>query len=152
VIKVLTTALGETTSDYLVHQIEPVIAVAIGGIGLAVAMTLQLLARRYTAWIYWLAVSMVAVFGTMVADVLHIGLGIPYLVSTIGFGLALVAVFLAWSTSERTLSIQASRPRAGSSSTGSLRRLERRPFWPTRWSPLSRRHLRRWASLVSKTL
>jgi uncharacterized membrane-anchored protein len=77
VIKVLTTAMGEATSDFLVFQINPVIAVILGAIGLAVAMALQLLVRRYVPWIYWLAVAMVAVFGTMAADVLHIGLGIP---------------------------------------------------------------------------
>jgi uncharacterized membrane-anchored protein len=43
IIKLLTTAMGESTSDYLVHQIDPIIAVALGGIGFAVALILQLL-------------------------------------------------------------------------------------------------------------
>src|SRR6185437_6793998 len=59
IIKLLTTAMGESTSDYLVFQINPYVAVALGCIGLAVALTLQLLVRRYIAWIYWLAVVMV---------------------------------------------------------------------------------------------
>ena len=105
VIKVLTTAMGEATSDFLVFEIDPVIAVILGAIGLAVAMTLQLLVRRYVPWIYWLAVAMVAVFGTMGADVVHIGLGIPYAVSTAFFALALAVVFAAWYACERTLSI-----------------------------------------------
>jgi uncharacterized membrane-anchored protein len=105
VIKVLTTAMGEATSDFLVFQIDPVIAVILGAIGLAVAMTLQLLVRRYVPWIYWLAVAMVAVFGTMAADVVHIGAGIPYAVSTVFFALALAVVFAAWYAAERTLSI-----------------------------------------------
>ena len=41
-------------------------------------MALQFSFRRYNTWAYWLAVVMVAVFGTMAADVLHVGLGIPY--------------------------------------------------------------------------
>ena len=105
VIKVLTTAMGEATSDFLVFQIDPVIAVILGAIGLAIAMTLQLLVRRYVAWIYWLAVAMVAVFGTMAADVVHIGLRVPYAVSTVFFGLALAVVFVAWYAAEKTLSI-----------------------------------------------
>lgn len=35
VTKLLTTALGEATSDFLVFQIDPVVAVIIGAIGLA---------------------------------------------------------------------------------------------------------------------
>jgi uncharacterized membrane-anchored protein len=105
VIKLLTTAMGEATSDFLVFQIDPVIAVIIGAIGLAIAMALQLLVRKYVPWIYWLAVAMVAVFGTMGADVVHIGLGIPYVVSTVFFGLCLAAIFIAWYATEKTLSI-----------------------------------------------
>jgi uncharacterized membrane-anchored protein len=105
VAKVLTTAMGEATSDFLVFEIDPVIAVILGAIGLAVAMTLQLLVRRCVPSIYWLAVAMVAVFGTMGADVVHIGLGIPYAVSTVFFALALAVVFAAWYACERTLSI-----------------------------------------------
>ncbi len=105
IIKLLTTGMGETTSDYLVHQINPLIAVAFGGVGLAIALVLQFRARRYVPWIYWLAVVMVAIFGTMVADVLHVGLGVPYLVSTTFFAGALAVIFLAWYAREKTLSI-----------------------------------------------
>ncbi|MDR3642858.1 MAG: hypothetical protein P4L74_04500 [Candidatus Doudnabacteria bacterium] len=105
IIKVLTTGMGETTSDYLVRQINPVIAVALGFIGLVIALMLQFSARRYVTWIYWLAVIMVAVFGTMAADVLHIVLGIPYLVSAIFFTIVLVIIFAVWYKSENTLSI-----------------------------------------------
>ena len=105
IIKLLTTAMGESTSDYLVYHIDPYLAVALGGIGLAAALGLQLVAHRYVAWIYWLAVLMVAIFGTMAADVLHIVLGIPYLVSTVFFALALAVVFVAWYATEGTLSI-----------------------------------------------
>lgn len=104
-IKVLTTAMGEATSDYLVFQIDPVIAVIVGAIGLAIAMALQLLVRRYRPAAYWLAVAMVAVFGTMGADVVHIGLGIPYVVSTAFFAICLAAIFAVWYATERTLSI-----------------------------------------------
>lgn len=105
IAKLLTTALGESTSDYLVFHINPYLAVALGGVGLAVALGLQLTVRRYIAWIYWLAVVMVAIFGTMAADVVHVALGVPYLDSTAFFLGALALVFAAWFLIERTLSI-----------------------------------------------
>ncbi len=105
IIKLLTTAMGEVTSDFMVNHIDPIIAVALGGIGLIVALVLQFAVRRYVPWIYWLTAIMVAIFGTMVADVIHIGLGVPYLVSTIAFAVALIAIFAVWYISEKTLSI-----------------------------------------------
>ena len=105
ITKVLTTGMGETTSDFLVTHMEPALAVVLAGIALAVGLLLQFRARRYVAWVYWLAVVMVSVFGTMAADVVHIGLGVPYLISTAGFGVALTAVFVLWRSSEKTLSI-----------------------------------------------
>lgn len=105
IIKLLTTGMGETTSDFLVLVLNRYLAVSLGAIGLIVALVLQFSVRRYVAWIYWLAVVMVAVFGTMAADVLHIGLGIPYLVSTVFFAVVLAILFGAWYTTEKTLSI-----------------------------------------------
>jgi uncharacterized membrane-anchored protein len=105
IIKLLTTALGESVSDGMVNHLDLTIAVAVGGIGLAAALILQLAVRRYIAWIYWLAVVMVAVFGTMAADVLHTEWGIPYLISTAFFTVALAVIFVVWYMSEKTLSI-----------------------------------------------
>ncbi len=105
IIKVLSTAMGESTSDYLVYHIDPYIAVALGAIGLAVALVLQFYVRRYVAWIYWLAVVMVAIFGTMAADVVHIVLKVPYLESTVFFSIVLAAIFIVWYATEKTLSI-----------------------------------------------
>lgn len=105
IIKLLSTALGESTSDYLVFHINPYIAVAIGTVGLAISLILQLFVKRYIAWIYWLAVVMVAVFGTMAADVLHVGFGIPYIISSIFFSISLVIIFAVWYLVEKTLSI-----------------------------------------------
>jgi len=105
IVKLLTTAMGESTSDYLVFHINPYLAVALGGAGLAAALVVQLLVHRYIAWIYWLAVVMVAIFGTMAADVTHVVLGIPYVVSTPFFALLLAGVFIVWHALEKTLSI-----------------------------------------------
>ena len=81
------------------------IAVALGSVALTIALALQLTRPRYVPWAYWLAVAMVGAFGTMAADVLHVGPGVPYLVSTLFFAAALTAIFLLWFRTERTLSI-----------------------------------------------
>ncbi|MDA8441679.1 MAG: hypothetical protein M0Z55_04815, partial [Peptococcaceae bacterium] len=106
IVKLLTTAMGEAFSDYLVYHINPYLAVILGGIGFVAALILQFTVRKYLAWVYWLLVVMVAVFGTMVADVTHIVLGIPYYISTIAFPIILTVVFLIWFRMDRTLSIQ----------------------------------------------
>jgi uncharacterized membrane-anchored protein len=104
-IKALSTAMGESTSDYLVHAMDPKVAVVLGFIGFVAALTLQFWMRRYNAWTYWLAVVAVGVFGTMAADVLHVGFGVPYIVSSVIYAIALVAVFAGWYRTEGTLSI-----------------------------------------------
>jgi uncharacterized membrane-anchored protein len=111
IIKILTTAQGEATSDYLVYRIDPFIAVAISGLVLAAALVLQFRARQYVAWIYWLAVDLVAIFGTMAADGMHIKLHIPYAASSAFFAIVLTAVLISWYLTERTLSIHSIRTR-----------------------------------------
>lgn len=105
VIKALSTAMGESTSDYLVHAMNPVLAVLLGFVCFVGALMLQFSMRRYVAWAYWTAVVMVGVFGTMAADVLHVGFGVPYVASSLLYVIALVAVFLTWQRTERTVSV-----------------------------------------------
>jgi uncharacterized membrane-anchored protein len=105
VTKALTTAFGESTSDWMVHAMPPVAAVLIGFVVFCIALAVQLRARAYSPWRYWFAVVMVGVFGTMAADVLHVGFGVPYAASTVLFAVVLAAVFLAWHRREGTLSM-----------------------------------------------
>lgn len=105
IIKILSTALGEALSDYMVHRFNPYLAVIAGFMVFAVALVWQFVQKRYIPAVYWLAVTMVAVFGTMAADVAHIEFGISYVVSTIVFAVALLVVFSLWYRNERTLSI-----------------------------------------------
>ena len=107
VIKGLSTALGESASDYLVIAINPVIAVLIGLAAFLAALAVQLTRRRYTPWAYWLAVVMVGIFGTMAADVVHVALGVPYLWSSLGYAAVLATVFLVWWRVEGTLAVHA---------------------------------------------
>jgi uncharacterized membrane-anchored protein len=104
-VKVLTTAMGEATSDYFVHRFNPEAAVLVVGFVFAAALVWQLRAPRYRTLTYWWAVVMVSVFGTMCADVVHVGFAVPYLVSSVGFALALGVIFVSWHRSEGTLSI-----------------------------------------------
>jgi uncharacterized membrane-anchored protein len=104
-IKILTTGVGEVVSDFFVKTFDPIPVVLIAFLVFLVAGALQLTARRYVPWRYWLFVVMVAIFGTMVADVAHIVVGIPYLVSTAGFAVALAAILVLWHRIEGTVSV-----------------------------------------------
>ena len=84
---------------------NPVAAVGLGFVGFLVALAVQFSRRRYIAWTYWFAVVMVGVFGTMAADVLHVGFGVPYIASTVLYAVVLAAVFVTWQKTEHTLSI-----------------------------------------------
>ncbi|MCY1692929.1 MULTISPECIES: COG4705 family protein [unclassified Curtobacterium] len=107
VIKVLTTGMGEALSDFLVTRFDPAPAVLVTAALFAAVLAVQLAATRYVPWLYWTAVSMVGVFGTMIADVTHVAFGVPYLVSAPVFLLALVLVFVLWRRTERTLDVHA---------------------------------------------
>ena len=97
--------MGESTSDFLVHRFPPVVAVLAGGVVFSVALLIQVRSSQLRTGVYWSTVVMVSVFGTMCADVVHVGFGVPYVVSTVAFAGALAAVFFAWQRREGTLSI-----------------------------------------------
>src|ERR1700754_1590829 len=103
-IKVLTTGMGEAMSDFLGQKSVP-IAGLIGVFGLWYALRLQLRATEYRAPVYWFAVMMVAVFGTMAADGVKDGLGLSYAITTPFFALVVATIFALWYRSEGTLSI-----------------------------------------------
>ncbi|MCX4091989.1 hypothetical protein [Nocardia sp. alder85J] len=105
IAKALSTALGESGSDFLVTTIDPPIAVGLGFVAFLAALAWQLRAGRYVAWLYWTTVVMVGVFGTMAADVMHVALGVPYPVTTVVYAGLLTTVFVVWYRLEGTLSI-----------------------------------------------
>ncbi|MER0482803.1 hypothetical protein ABR737_31450 [Streptomyces sp. Edi2] len=110
-VKVLTTGMGETASDYLGRTLGPIPAGSLGLAGLVALLILQFRTTRYRPWIYWSAIVMVSVFGTMAADVVHVIAGIPYTVSVLTFSAGLAAILTAWYVSEGTLSIHSIRTR-----------------------------------------
>ncbi len=104
-IKLLSTAMGEATSDFLVHRYSPPVVVLVSAVVFLASLAWQFTRPRYQTWPYWSAVVMVSVFGTMCADVAHVGLGIAYGVSTTVLGVILVTTFILWHRVERSLSI-----------------------------------------------
>ncbi len=105
VVKLLTTAMGEAVSDYLVNDVNKYGAVVLGFVLFAIAITWQFRTPAYRTWPYWTAVAMVAVFGTMCADVMHIVLGLPYMVSATFYAVCLTVTFVVWHRTEGTLDI-----------------------------------------------
>jgi uncharacterized membrane-anchored protein len=104
VLKLLTTGIGETGSDFL-GTWNLVAAGVIGVGGFFAALRWQTGATTYRPVRYWVTVLMVAVFGTMIADGPHVALGAPYYVDA-GVYLVLLASLLSWwQRSEGTLSV-----------------------------------------------
>jgi uncharacterized membrane-anchored protein len=106
VIKILTTAGGEATSDYLALDLGSRLEAGCIEAGIFVfALVWQFRTRRYVAAAYWLLAYAIAIFGTGVADALHLFIGIPYAGTTVLWAVVLALVFWLWDRSEHTLSI-----------------------------------------------
>jgi uncharacterized membrane-anchored protein len=107
-IKIMSTTVGETGADYLAVHVglgtrttDGIVVVL-----LIVALFLQLQARRYVPWRYWLTVVLVSVVGTQITDALTDGLDVSLYLSTSVFAVALAGTFTVWYSVERTLSIR----------------------------------------------
>jgi uncharacterized membrane-anchored protein len=103
VVKVLTTGMGEAASDFL-GKTNLVLGGVVGVGGLALVLWLQLRSPEYSAVTYWSAVGMVALSGTILADVVHVA-GAPYSVTTLVYAVVVAGLFALWHRSEGTLSI-----------------------------------------------
>jgi uncharacterized membrane-anchored protein len=107
VIKIMSTTVGETGADYLAVHVGLGTAVTDGimlGL-LIVSLLLQLRARQYVPWRYWLTVVLVSIVGTQITDFLSDRLDVSLYLSTGVFAVALAATFAIWYAIERTLSI-----------------------------------------------
>ncbi len=107
IIKILCTSVGESFADYVNETLGfgLVNTTVLFGVALVAALAVQLRARRYTPWIYWLTVVLVSVEGTLLTDNLTDGHNVPLWVSSTVFSALLLAVFAGWYARERTLSI-----------------------------------------------
>jgi uncharacterized membrane-anchored protein len=105
-IKVLCTTVGETFADNLNENLGLGLtntSYLMGALLIAV-LVFQFRARKYVPGIYWLAVVLISVVGTLVSDNL-VENGVTLEATTIGFSIALIAVFATWYAFERTLSV-----------------------------------------------
>ncbi len=107
IIKVLCTTVGETAADFLNVNLNFGLTgtSVVTGILLAAALFFQFKSQKYIPSIYWLAVVLISVFGTLVTDNLTDSLGVPLETSTIFFSVALALTFAFWYAKEKTLSI-----------------------------------------------
>jgi uncharacterized membrane-anchored protein len=107
VIKVMATTVGETAADFLntnLHLGLTGTTVVMGAL-LAGVLVVQFRARQYVPQVYWLAVVLISVVGTLITDNLTDHFGISLWVTTFLFAIALIVTFAVWYSNERTLSI-----------------------------------------------
>lgn len=107
VIKVLCTTVGETGADYLNSQLGLGLTGTslVMSVLLVVALVVQFRCTAYRPGIYWLAVVLISVVGTLISDNLTDNVGVPLQDTTAVFAVVLAVVFVAWFRAERTLSI-----------------------------------------------
>ena len=106
-IKLMAVTMGETAADYLAVNLGlglTATSLLMTGV-LLVALVLQFAQRRYVPWAYWLAVVLISIVGTLVTDNLVDNFGVPLIVTTAVFTVALAVTFLVWYRVEGTLSI-----------------------------------------------
>jgi uncharacterized membrane-anchored protein len=107
IIKILCTTVGETAADYLNGTLNFGLTntTYVASVLLATILFFQLNARKYIPGIYWSAVVVISVVGTLITDNLTDNAGIALTVTTPIFAAALAIVFALWYRSEKTLSI-----------------------------------------------
>lgn len=106
-IKLMAVTMGETAADYLGVNLGLGLtktSLLMAGV-LVVALWFQFRQKKYVPWSYWLAVVLISIVGTLVTDNLVDNFGVPLLITTIIFTIALAATFALWYNSEKTLSI-----------------------------------------------
>ncbi|MDX6609460.1 MAG: hypothetical protein QOF85_1385 [Solirubrobacterales bacterium] len=107
VIKILCTTVGETAADLMNEELGLGLTntTYIMTAGLIAVLIAQFRSRKYIPGIYWTAVVLISVVGTLITDNLVDNAGVPLPTTTIAFSIALALVFAVWYWSERTLSV-----------------------------------------------
>lgn len=107
IIKILCTTVGETAADFLNTTLgfglnrSSIVLAAL----LIVVLFFQFRAKQYVPSIYWLAVVLISVVGTLITDNLTDNLGVSLETTAIVFSIALAITFAVWFAFEKTLSI-----------------------------------------------
>ncbi len=107
VVKILSTTVGETAADFLNSNVGLGLSAttALMALLLAAALVFQFAANRYIPAVYWFVVVLVSVVGTLFSDNLVDNFGVSLWTTSAIFGAGLIASFIAWFRSEKTLSI-----------------------------------------------
>lgn len=107
IIKILATTVGETAADFLNFNLKMGLTNTTWVMSalLAIVLLAQFRTRRCVEWVYWLAVVLISIVGTLITDNLVDNLGVPLQTTVWAFGGALAATFATWYASEKTLSI-----------------------------------------------
>ena len=106
-IKLMAVTVGETGADFLNMNLGLGLSTTswiLSGLLIA-ALIVQFAQRKYVPWIYWIAVVLVSVVGTLITDNLVDNFGVSLVTTTVWFSVALTATFAVWFFFERTLSI-----------------------------------------------
>ena len=107
IIKIMATTVGETAADFLNTNLNLGLtntSLLMGAL-LVAALVWQVRTRKYVPWIYWVAVVLISVVGTLITDNITDHFHVPLQVTTAIFAVALAAVFAVWYANEKTLSI-----------------------------------------------
>ena len=108
IIKILATTVGETAADFLSVQLNlgsTVTSYVMGALLVILLLIQFVFIKKYVPGIYWAAVVLMSIVGTLITDNLVDNLGISLTTTSIVFGIALTVVFVLWYLSEKTLSI-----------------------------------------------
>src|SRR6188472_679401 len=107
IIKILCTTVGESFADYINETLGFGLTntTLVFSAALGVALVVQFRLDRYVPSIYWLAVVLISVVGTLLTDNLTDARGVPLWLSSTVFAVLLAAVFGIWYAREKTLSI-----------------------------------------------
>jgi uncharacterized membrane-anchored protein len=106
-VKVLCTTVGETFADNINTRLGDNLTkttVVMGSI-LIVSLIVQFRVPEYIPVVYWVAVVLLSVVGTLITDNMVENFNVSLTTSTIIFATLMLATFGAWYASEKTLSI-----------------------------------------------
>jgi uncharacterized membrane-anchored protein len=107
IIKILCTTVGESFADYINETLGFGLTntTLVFSVALVATLVVQFRVDRYIPGVYWLAVVLISVVGTLLTDNLTDGHDVPLWISSTVFAVLLAAVFGIWYSRERTLSI-----------------------------------------------
>jgi uncharacterized membrane-anchored protein len=107
VLKIMSTTVGETGADFLSYNLGlglDITSLIMGGF-LVASLFIQFRLKRYVPVSYWTVVILMSIVGTLITDMLVDDLGVSLVTLSIVFTIAMLAGFVVWYKSEKTLSI-----------------------------------------------